>query len=213
MPSDPDTTRLFLGGAKDLLKEHPHELALEKVDIQIFHNKEMQYSGIQLGRFQGSPEWTAIGYEAVKALELWYRLFQAGNTHLLQNTVRISECYTPSFLPYQKKYATYPFLVSDEVAKELNSMEDRFMRLDRLEKYLYGNLQTFFHHINYEYSKDANYLKVSIIDAAFYQQALVVYHDQKKTAFRIVFKCNFRLPQTMRLGQSTAVGFGPIHHV
>lgn len=213
IPNEPDTKRLLLGGAKDLLREHPDELAREGVDLHLFHNKEMQYSGIQLGQHQGSPEWTAIGDEAVRALELWWRLFQAGNAHLLQNTVRVSEQYTARFLNFQKKYAAHTLLVSDEVARELNAMNDKFLRHDRLEKYIYGNLQTFFQHIGFTYQKETNFLKVTVLDVVFYDRAPLVYHDQKKTAFNIVFKCNFWLPQTLRLGQSTAVGFGDIHHL
>lgn len=213
MPNEPDTKRLFMGGAKDLLREHPTELAKEGVDLQIFHNKEMKYSGIQLGRYQGSPEWTAIGHEAVRALELWHRLFAADNAHLQQNTVRISEEYTPAFLPYQRKYTTQPFLVSDKLAKELNTMEDKFMRHEHLERSIYGNLMAFLEHIGFAFDKEAHFLKVSVLEATYFDHALEVFHGHKKTAFRIVFKCNFWLPQAIRLGQSTAVGFGDVWHV
>ncbi len=132
---------------------------------------------------------------------------------MLQNTVSIRECYTPSFLTYLKKYIVHPFLVSDQVAKEINGIEDKFLRHNRLEKYLFGNLHTFFQHIGFEFNKETHFLKVSVVDAAFYDRALPVYHNQKKTAFRITFKVNFKLPQTVRLGQSTAVGFGDVFHI
>ena len=208
IPNDPDTKKLLLNGAKDLAREHLKSFKKKGVDIQIFHNDNVQYSGIQLGRYQGAPEWTAIGKAEVKALKLWFQIFKKNNPHLLQNTVVIKENYTPAFLPYQKKYKISPLLISDSLAKQLNPIADKFAQFDRLEKYLYGNIQTFLAHIGFQHDKANNFLKITLLKANNYDHALPVYHQQKKTAFSVVFKCNFRLPQTLRLGQSTALGYG-----
>ncbi len=213
MPNEPDTRKLLLNGAKDLLGAHTTRVNEEGINMDIFHNQNIVYSGIQLGRYQRSPEWTAIGGDAVKALQLWYQLFREESPHLLRNTVEIRENFTPEFLPYQKKYRVRPLLISDELAKSLNEITDKFMRYDRLEKYLYGNLMTFFQYIQFDFNKDRHFLKINVLDAPFFNRALPVYHQQKKTAFDIVFKCNFRLPQTLRLGQSTALGYGKVVHL
>ena len=213
LPSEPDTKKLLLLGAKDLAREHKKLFDKKKIDISIFHNTEVKYSGLQLGNYQKSPEWTAIGNEAVKALKLWYKIFKSKNKKELKNTVVINEKYTPEFLNYQKKYRINPILISDDMAKELNHVKDKFTRHDRLEKYVYGNLQRFFTHINFEHDKKQNFLKINILDLRPYNRSVDVYHRQKKTAFDITFLCNFRLPQTVRLGQSTAVGYGKMKHL
>ena len=89
MSNEPDIKKLLLNGAKDLLRAHK-ELAEERgIDLQKFHNKEIIYTAIQMGRYQGSPEWTAIGHNGVAALKLWYELFQKENTLSLKNTIKI----------------------------------------------------------------------------------------------------------------------------
>lgn len=212
IPNEPGTKKLLLNGAKDLVREQQSRFSDKGIDIQVFHNDNIQYSGIQLGRYQRAPEWTAIGEECVKALELWYQIFKENSPHLLQNVVEIREQYSPAFLSYQKEYAIKTLLVSDNLAKELNPLTDKIARFDRLEKYLYGNLQAFFKHIGYQHDKQSNFLKITVLDTKNHQKALPVFHEQKKTAFYIAFKCNFRLPQTLRLGQTTALGYGKTFH-
>ncbi len=213
MPDDPGTKKLLLGGAIDLVREHEELFVKQGMDIRIFHNSDIQYSAIQIDRYQQSPEWTAIGQQAVKALEVWYELFKKDTPMPLQNTIEIRELYTPDFLPYQKKYQAECLLVSDNLAKALNPLTDKFARFDMLEKYLYGNLQGFFKHIGYEHDKNAHFLKVTVLSLKPFKHALPVFQRQKKTAFLLAFKCNFRLPQTLRIGQSTALGYGKVAHL
>jgi hypothetical protein len=210
IPSSPGDKQLLLTGAKDLLREYPDRCQAAGVDIDLFHNRNISYSGIQLGRYQGTSEWTAIGQPYVDALNLWYELFRETHPIDLDNVVEIREQYTPAFLPYHQRYQINSFLVSDDLARELNKMNDHFREADRLEKYIYGNLMTFFQHIGYDFDKDFYFLKIQVEDIIPYNKALHVFHGHKKTAFRVRFKCNFRLPQTLRLGQSTALGYGQI---
>lgn len=213
IPNEPDTKKLLLNGAKDLAREHKKLFVKKGIDINIFHNDDIQYSGIQLGRYQGAVEWTAIGKDEVKAIKLWYKLFRKQSELMLENTVEIKEKYTPAFLKYQKKYQTKPFLINDDVAKELNDIDDKFARIDRLEKYLYGNFMPFFKHLGVEHDRNTNFLKITVVNIKNHNRSLPVYHQNKKTALDIIFKCNFRLPQTLSLGQSTALGYGKVQHM
>lgn len=210
IPDDPGDKQLLLTGAKDLLREHQDRCDAHGVDMELFHNKDIAYSGIQLSRFQGISEWTAIGVEYVKALDHWFEIFQETHPVELDNVVEIRERYTPSFLPYHKRYQISSFLISDDLAKKLNNMNDRFREADKIEKYIYGNLMTFFQHIGFEFDKDFYFLKVQVEELIPYNRSLNVFHGQRKTALKVRFRCNFRLPQTLRLGQSTALGFGKV---
>ena len=124
----------------------------------------------------------------------------------------IQEHYTPDFLLSEKNYRIRPLIVSDDLAKELNEMTDKFARYDRLEKYLYGNLQRFFTHIGFAFDKEVHFLKVTVTELKAFNRSMPVFHGHKKTAFEVAFKVNFRLPQTLRIGQSTALGFGKVRH-
>jgi hypothetical protein len=213
LPVKPYAQVNFMGAAKDLLRDNQQRADAAQVSLQLFHNKAIAYSAIQLDRHQGAAEWTAYGEEAVEALWFWLELYREENPQLLQNSVAIQEHYSPGFLPNQKDYQIGPMLLNDELAKSLNRIHHKNARYGRLEKYLYGNLQTFLKFIGYTYDKEAHFLKVEVLEAHPYDRALTVYHNQKKTAFNIKFKCNFKLPQTLRLGQSTALGYGKISHL
>lgn len=210
---DPDTKIMLFKGIRDVANDYKEMFNNEGVDIGLFHNDEVKYSGIQLSRHKGAVEWTAIGTQEVKALKLWYKILKEENKIPLNNIVEISETYTPEFLNNLRRYRIRTLLISDDLAKELNDMKDKFARYDRLEKYLYGNIQRFMIHIGYEHSKESNFLKVVVTDLHYHDKAHKVYHDQKKTAVDVRFECNFLLPQTVRLGQSTALGYGKVNHV
>lgn len=210
LSNEPNTKKLLLNGAKDLIKSFPKQAREAGVNVDIFHNKAIVYSAIQLSCYQGSPEWTAIGEPAVKALQFWYRLFQKESPLLLSNTIEIKERYTPVFLSDQKSYQIQQMLVSDQVAKSLNTVKEQAIHDERLEKYIYGNLQTFFKFIGFLHDKETHFLQVKVHDSRGFKRALPVYHYQKKTAFDLVFSCNFKLPQFFRLGQSTALGYGKV---
>lgn len=209
---DPNIIKSQLNGAKDLARGHKDLFDAQDIDIQIFHNDDIKYSGIQLGSYRGVPEWTAIGEKEVKALETWYDILKKANHQPLENTVEIREYYTPAFIDIQKKYKIRSFLINDDLAKEFNEIKDKFARYDRMEKYIYGNIQSFFTHIGFVHDKNTNFLKITVLEMMNHPQKAQVYHHQKKSAFSITFLCNFRLPQTLRLGQSTALGYGKIGH-
>jgi|GEM_PF-3844557 len=213
LPNEPGTKKLFLIGAKQLLEEHPKAVKQAGADIELFHNKAIVYSSIQLDRKKGNPLWTAVGQDAINTLQCWYQIFWQQNPHLVKNTLETTEQYTPEFLNYQQGYRIRPMLISDNLAKELNVMDDHVDRLDRLEKYLYGNLQTYLRYIGFEYDKNEHFLKTNVIKSDYYSRPLEVYHQQKKTALEVLWLCNFRLPQTLRLGQSTALGYGRVSHL
>lgn len=202
-----------MGAAKDLLRLNQDQATAAGADLNLFHNKEIIYSSIQLDRYQNAPQWTAYGEEAVETLWFWLSLYREEHPELLHNSVVIQEHYTPAFLTKPNEYQIGSMLVNDEVAKTLNTIHNKHNRYNRLEKYLYGNLQTFFKFIEYTYAKEEHFLNVKVLHAKPYDQALPIYHRQKKTAFDIKFNCNFRLPQSIRLGQSTALGYGKIFHL
>ncbi len=211
--NDPENKLDIYRDVRNITNEHLAAFSEAGIDTGIFHNDDIKYSGIQLSRHKGGAEWTAIGAQEVKALKHWYEIIKQENKLPLYNTVEISETYTPAFLNHLRKYRIRTLLISDDLAKELNNISDKFARQDRLEKYLYGNIQRFMNHIGYEHNKESNFLKVTVTDMHYHDQTHKVYHDQKKTALDIRFMCNFLLPQTVRLGQSTALGYGKVSHI
>lgn len=212
IPDSHRAKKLFLGGAKDLLREHPQQLTERGIDIDLFHNKDVKYSGIQLSRWQGAPEWTAVGAASVAALRLWYELFCKQSPMPLKNTVEIREQYSPEFMPKLHRYHAPALLISDDLAKQLNNIDDAYLRNDKLERYLYGNIQTFLAHIGYTYEPNTHYLKVTLHDFQYARNPKPIFHDNIKTACNLHFSTNFRLPQTLRLGQATGIGYGRVWH-
>ena len=204
---------ILLGQAKDLLYQYLDVCTEWHVYPEIFHNDEIKYSGIQLDDYHGTIEWTAIGERSVDALELWWRLYSKNEEGTINNTQRIEELYTPTFLNDQKKYTASSLAIPDSLAKELSQIKDKYVKNDRLEKYLYGNLQRYFTHIDYHYDKRVHFLKVTLTEYKMLRQKLEVYHGKRKTAISVMFECNFLLPQTLRLGQSTALGYGNVTHL
>lgn len=212
LTEEADLRKLLLVGAKDLARKHQARFEQQGLSIDLFHNEQVVYSAIQLGRYQQAPEWTAMGDKACRALLLWYEIFRTQTVQPLRNTVEIREGYTPEFLEYPKRYKVGSLLISDELAGELNKMSNKFARQDRLERYLYGNLQTFFSFIGFSYDKAHDFLKVTVEEADLHNRSHRVYQGQKKTALKLRFTCNFRLPQHLRLGQSTSLGYGKVIH-
>lgn len=215
-PASPDVKKSLLVGARALAEEHLALFEKENIDPAIFHNDKIEYSAIQIGSFKGKTEWVAVGEKAVRALELWYGMFQKELPSSLQHVMEIREYYTPAFLSYMQAYRISPLLVKDDFAIKMRNVQDKFARFSMMEKYLYGNLQTFFEHISFAYDKEEHFLKIEVGDAYRLPKALPVYHGNKKTAFRVSFRCNFRLPYTLRLGQAVAIGYGKVqlenHH-
>jgi len=153
-----------------------------------------------------------VGAPSVAALELWYELFRPQSPMPLKNTIEIREQYTPEFMRGLRRYHAPTLLISDTLAKQLNNIDDAYLRNDKLERYLYGNIQTFLAHIDYTYDPNTHYLKVALHDFQYARSPKPVFHDQIKTACTVHFSTNFRLPQTLRLGQATGIGYGRVWH-
>ena len=196
--------------AKDLLRRYPQACHQEEIDIELFHNDQVRYSGIQLDQYQSVTDWTAIGTPAVKALVLWYQLAQHEALIDCSNVIESTEFYTPRFLEQPRRYRIQNFVLSKSIQKEFAYTKDPKKRKVRLEKYLFGNLMTFFNHIGFSYDKDQYFLKVELQDYKKLKTSTQVFHQQKKQACQIDFSVNFQLPQTLRLGQSTALGYGKV---
>jgi len=203
----------FIGAAKDLLRAHQARTKAAGIDLHLFHNKEVTYSSIQLDRYHGSPEWTAYGEEAVETLWFWLSLFREQHPELLQNSVVIQEHYTPRFLSFEKAYQIHQIILSKSVQQELQRIRDPKKQNLRLKNYLYGNLQRFFTHIGYSFDKNQHFLDVKVEKFIPCQQNFSVFKEYQKRPYHIHFSCNFQLPQTLRIGQSTALGYGKITHL
>jgi len=202
----------FLNGAKDLARENKALFDKEDIPIDIFHNKEITYSGIQFSRYKGSASFTAIGEKEVIALQLWYDLFQKNTEIPLLNTQIINETYTPILGQDFYYYKLSNFLVKKEIHNEIKGLKNQLAKIDRLEKYLYGNIRTFLeHHLGYEFQKD-DFISVKI-DSFTNNGFKDTYHEGSLKAYLIKFKTNVYLPQTLRLGQSAALGYGIVQHV
>ena len=209
-PLQASSKKWLLNAAKDLLRPQEQMLKARGLDIDLFHNQEIRYSAIQLDNYQGTCEWTAVGMEAVALLEYWYELFKKEATVPLQNTVAIRETYVPGFLEDPKMYRIPALVISNNLAQDLSRLRFRQARIERMEKYLYGNIRTFLNHIGFEYDKGQYFLHVRIREMKCLARSFPVFHRQRKTACALTFTCNFRLPQTLRLGQSTALGHGKV---
>lgn len=203
----------FIGAAKDLLRDQLDRTEAAGIDLNLFHNQEITYSSIQLDRYQGSPEWTGYGEQAIETLWFWLALFREQNPELLKNSVVIQEHYTPGFCDHQKKYQLQKILLSKSVKQELHRMRDPEKQHLRLKKYLYGNIQRFFTHISYSFDKSQHFLEVSIHKIEPISRKSATFKEIQISPDNIYFSCNFRLPQTLRLGQSTALGYGKIIHL
>lgn len=203
----------FIGAAKDLLRDHAPRTQAAGIDLELFHNQEVTYSSIQLDRYQNVPEWTAYGEKAVETLWFWLSLFRERHPDLLKNSIVIQEHYTPTFLPQQNKYQLHQLVLSKSVSKELQYQRSPKKQKQRLEKYLYGNILRFLSHIGYSFDKDAFFLKVNVHNIHSDHRKVPIFKQQIKKARNLTFDCNFRLPQTLRLGQSTALGYGKLVHI
>lgn len=199
--------------AKDLLRNYPEVCEQQAVNIDLFHNEQVCYSGIQVDQYQGATEWTAIGPSAVKALVLWYQIAQQEQLIDCQHVIETTEFYTPCFLELPRKYQINNWVLSKSVQKELAHLKSRAQQKVRLEKYLFGNLMRFFNYLNFRYDKKQHFLRVQIHQFQVERQRMPVFRQQQKSAYRIEFSVNFQLPQTLRLGQSTALGYGKVRTI
>jgi len=202
----------FIGAAKDLLRDHRERTEAAGIDLELFHNKDIKYSSIQLDRYQGSPEWTAYGEEAVETLWFWLALYRERNPALLKNSVVIQEHYTPDFCSFEKGYRIDRIILSKTAIKNLQRIRDKEKQDLLLKNYVYGNILRFLTHIGYHFDKDHHFLAVKIHKCVPKNTKNSVFKEQRKQVFQLSFSCNFRLPQTLRLGQSTALGYGKITH-
>lgn len=202
----------FLNAAKDLAREHKQLFEKEDIPINIFHNEGVNYSGIQLSGHKGAASFTAIGKNEVKALEIWFELFKRTSELPVQNVQIINEIYYPKIGEHLYQYNVTDLLIKKELTVELKELKNKFARTDRLEKYLYGNIKRFlFGHLEADINEN-DYISVRITG---YQYAgkRHTYHGGLLSAYHIQFQTNVYLPQTLRLGQSTALGYGSTFHI
>jgi len=203
----------FLNGAKDLAREHKDLFAKKNIPIEIFHNDNIAYSGIQFSRHLGAAQFTAIGNKEVKALKLWYKLFKQNKELPLTNTQIIKETYQFRISTKNFKYAIATILLRKEVHKELQKLEILQEKISRLQGYLLGNIKTTFldQHLNIDVTDV--FVKINIIDFKKKNTVLSTYHGGKLVAYQIKFTSNVYLPHTLRLGQAVALGYGTVKHI
>jgi hypothetical protein len=202
----------FLNAAKDLIREHKQLFEKENIPINIFHNESINYSGIQFSRYKGAASFTAIGNKEAKALELWFDLFNKESELSIKNIQIISETYYPKIGDWLYKYEITDLLLKKELARELTELKDKFARVNRLEKYLYGNIKRFlFGHLEAGINEN-DFISVRVISYRFTGKR-PTYHGGSLSAYNIKFQANVYLPQTLRLGQSTALGYGSTFHL
>jgi hypothetical protein len=201
----------FLNAAKDLAFEHKELFEKESIPTDIFHNEEVNYSGIQFSRYMGAASFTAIGKKEVKALELWFDLFKKKSELPVQNIQIIKEIYYPKIDEQLYSYSITDLLLKKELSEELKELKNKFARINRLEKYLYGNIKRFlFGHLEADINEN-DFISVRITGHK-YAGKRPTYHGGSLSAFHIKFQTNVYLPQTLRLGQSTALGYGSTFH-
>lgn len=201
----------FLNSANDLARENKILFKKAGIPVDIFHNEEVAYSGIQFSRYLGSASFTALGVQEVKALELWYELFKKNTKIPLQNTQTIKETYVPLIADKFYKYHLSQILIEKKIGDELKKLTNKLAKIERLEKYLYGNIMRLVTgHLGYEMTEN-DYISVRVNKIA---PAGVkdTYHGGMLQAYIINFKTNIYLPQTCRLGQATALGYGLVQH-
>lgn len=211
----PDNTRLrtaFYNGMLALAEENKELFEKEMIPIDIFHNDQIAYSGIQFTLFRGAASFTAVGEKEVKAIEIWHELFKNSIRNAPQNVIKIHEQYIPEITQKYYHYHTDNLLVKKEIAEEIASLKSTFAISDRLEKYLYGNIKAFLIRVAGMEIGENDFISVKA--NSYVKRGLKnTYHGGKLPAYEIDFVANVYLPLCMRLGQSVSLGYGEVTHV
>ncbi len=211
----PDNTRLrtaFYNGMLALAEENKELFEKELIPIDIFHNDQIAYSGIQFTLYRGAASFTAVGEKEVRAIEIWYELFKNSIGNVPQNIIRSYEQYIPEITQIYYHYHTDNLLVKKEITEEIASLKSQFAISDRLEKYLYGNIKAFLIRVAGMEVGENDFISVKV--NSFKKSGLkTTYHGGKLHAYEIDFVANVYLPHCMRLGQAVSLGYGEITHV
>jgi hypothetical protein len=211
IPNNTELMTIFYNGMRALAEENKELFEREDIPIDIFHNDRIAYSGIQFTRYREAASFTAIGEKEVKAIELWYMLFQKSIGNVEQNHQLIGEKYIPCITEKYQNYKTDNILIKKEIADEIALLKSSFAVRDRLEKYLYGNIKAFLVRVaGMEVSTD-DFISVKV--KRYSKKGMRnTYHGGKLPAYEIDFAVNVYLPQTLRLGQAVSLGYGDIKH-
>ncbi len=211
----PDSTRMmtvFYNGMRALAGEHHELFEREGIPVDIFHNDKIAYSGIQFTRYRGAASFTAVGEKEVKAIDIWYKLFQESIGHAPQNEQIIREVYFPAITEKYHRYLTDNMLVKKEIDDEIVSLKSSFAVRDRLEKYLYGNIKAFLVRVAGMELSENDFISVKV-NRYERNEPKNTYHGGMLPAYKIDFSVNVYLPMTLRLGQSVSLGYGDIIHL
>lgn len=211
IPKSTEMMTAFYNGMRALAEENKELFEKEDIPIDIFHNDRIEYSGIQFTRYLGAASFTAIGVKEVRAIELWYMLFQKSIGNVDQNHQLIGEKYIPCITKKYQNYTTDNILIKKEIADEIDLLKSSFAVRDRLEKYLYGNIKAFLVRVaGMEIGTD-DFISVKV--KRYSKKGIgYTYHGGKLSAYEIDFAVNVYLPQTLRLGQAVSLGYGDIKH-
>ncbi len=174
--------------------------------VELFHNKDDIYSGIQYASVNGSLSVTALGIKQTRALRTWFRVFKKHHP-ALKNVQEIKEKYTAEFLTKAQNYHIPVFLVRNDVMKDIR--DKKFTKEERLTLYIRNNCGTFLKYIGYDPYPEivVNIDKRTIKQ---YPNKFKVYKGYKRTGFNIKFSANVKLPRILRIGQSTSLGYGAV---
>lgn len=212
IPANSRLMTAFLNGMRDVAVENQALFESEGIPADIFHNDKIAYSGIQFTSFKGAASITAVGQKEVKALELWYEIFQKNIGHPEQNTLIIREQFIGQITKDYLNYKAGSLLLKSEIGYEIESLQNQFAIHDRLEKYLYGNIKAFLVRVAGMEIGEHDYISVKVHKYK-YHGLKPTFHGGKLPAFDIYFSTNVTLPHTLRLGQAVSLGYGNVIHV
>jgi len=211
IPNNKKLMTIFYNGMLKLTEENSDLFTNEDIPIDIFHNDRIEYSGIHFSRYNGAVEFTALGDKEVRALEIWYCLFHNSINNVIQNIQKIYEVYLPVLTERYIYYTATNLLIKKEIAGEIEEQKNSFAVSDRLEKYLYGNIKAFLILVAGMNLGANDFISVKV--RRFEKKGLKnTFHGGKLQAYDIEFSANVYLPQTLRLGQAVALGYGKIMH-
>lgn len=202
----------FINGIRETATENKDLFEQEDIPVDIFHNDKITYSGVQFTRYHGAFSVTGVGYKEVRAVEIWYRLFQKNTGGMRQNSLTIKEEYIPELTKEYLTYEVSKILLKSEIAEELKTLKNEFAINDRLEKYLYGNIKAFLIRVAGMELCEDDFISVRV--KSYKSLGLFpTFHGGKLAAFDIYFSANVLLPHCLRLGQSVSLGYGNVYHV
>ncbi len=212
IPANSGLMTAFLNGMCDVAFENRELFESEGIPADIFHNDKIAYSGIQFTNYRGAASITAVGQTEVRALEMWYDIFQKSIGNQEQNTLMIREQFAGRLTKEYLDYKACSLLLKREVGYEIEHLQNQFAIYDRMEKYLYGNIKAFMVRVAGMEIGDRDFISVKV--HRFKRLGLQpTFHGGKLPAFDIYFSTNITLPHTLRLGQAVSLGYGNVVHI